>query len=78
VRGVQAAGRASGTVYSRNTFDAGYPCRVGIPTVMFGPGRRRFGGDGLLADDAVAVDDCLVAAAAIRSAILHWDGYAGA
>jgi succinyl-diaminopimelate desuccinylase len=76
VRGVQAAGRDSGTFYSLNTFDAGYPCRTGIPTVMFGPGRRRFGGDGLLADDAVAIEDCMVAAAAIRNAILDWDGHA--
>jgi acetylornithine deacetylase/succinyl-diaminopimelate desuccinylase-like protein len=78
VRGVQAAGRNSGTFYSLNTFDAGYPCRAGIPTVMFGPGRRRFGGDGLLADDVVAVDDCVVAADAIRNAILDWDGHASA
>jgi succinyl-diaminopimelate desuccinylase len=77
VRGVQAAGRASGTFYSRNAFDAGFPCRAGIPTVMFGPGRRRFGGEGLLAEDVVAVDDCVVAAEAIRHAILDWDGRAG-
>ncbi len=74
---VQAAGRDSGTCYSANTFDAGYPCRVGIPTVMFGPGRRRFGGEGLLADEVVAVDDCVVAAEAIRTAILAWDRHAG-
>jgi acetylornithine deacetylase/succinyl-diaminopimelate desuccinylase-like protein len=78
VRGVRTAGRTSGTLYSLNTFDAGYPCRVGIPTVMFGPGRRRFGGGGLLADDVVAVDDCVVAAEAIRNAVLDWDGRAGA
>jgi acetylornithine deacetylase len=78
VRRVQAAGRTSGTFYSPNTFDAGYPCRAGIPTVMFGPGRRRFGGQGLLADDVVAVDDCVVAAEAIRNAILGWDGHADA
>ena len=78
VRGVQAAGRNSGTFHSLNTFDAGYPCRAGIPTVMFGPGRRRFDGDGLLADDVVAVDDCVIAAEAIRNAILDWDGHAGA
>jgi hypothetical protein len=48
---------------------------VGIPTVMFGPGRRRFGGEGLLADDVVAVDDCVAAAEAIRTAILAWDGH---
>jgi succinyl-diaminopimelate desuccinylase len=77
VRGVRAAGRASGTFYSRNAFDAGFPCRAGIPTVMFGPGRRRFGGEGLLAEDVVAVDDCVVAAEAIRNAILDWDGRAG-
>ena len=78
VRGVMAGGRNSGAFYSLNTFDAGYPCRAGIPTVMFGPGRRHFGGDGLLADDVVAIDDCVVAAQAIRNAILDWDGRAGA
>jgi succinyl-diaminopimelate desuccinylase len=78
VRGVQAAGRDSWAFYSLNTFDAGFPCRVGIPTVMFGPGQRRFGGDGLLAEDAVSVDDCVVAAEAIRTAIRDWDGQVGA
>jgi acetylornithine deacetylase/succinyl-diaminopimelate desuccinylase-like protein len=77
VAGVRAAGRDSQTCYSPNTFDAGYPCRVGIPTVMFGPGRRRFGGEGLLADDVVAVDDCVTAAEAIRTAILAWDAHGG-
>jgi succinyl-diaminopimelate desuccinylase len=77
VGGVRAAGRDSQTCYSLNTFDAGYPCRVGIPTVMFGPGRRRFEGEGLLTNDVVAVDDCVAAAEAIRTAILVWDGHAG-
>jgi succinyl-diaminopimelate desuccinylase len=76
VGGVRAAGRDSETCYSPNTFDAGYPCRVGILTVMFGPGLRRFGGEGLLADDVVAIDDCVAAAEAIRTAILAWDGHA--
>jgi succinyl-diaminopimelate desuccinylase len=78
VGAVEAAGRGSEAFYSLNAFDAGYPCRAGIPTVMFGPGRRRFGGEGLLADDVVALDDCLIAAEAIRAAILDWDGRTGA
>jgi len=30
-------GEAAGTFYATYTFDAGYPCRAGIPTVMYGP-----------------------------------------
>lgn len=78
VHAVELAGRESGTFFSLNAFDAGYPCRAGIPTVMFGPGRRRFGGQALLADDVVPLRDCLVAADAIQTAILDWDGRADA
>jgi succinyl-diaminopimelate desuccinylase len=77
IAGVRATGRESEAFYSLNAFDAGYPCRAGMPTVMFGPGRRWFGGAGLLADDVVALDDCGIAAEAIRAAILEWDDRQG-
>ncbi|WP_197375818.1 M20 family metallopeptidase [Mycolicibacterium baixiangningiae] len=57
------------TMYSRNAFDAGYGCSRGIPTVMFGPGRRDFGG-GLLAAEAVSLADCRQAARTLRTAAL--------
>jgi acetylornithine deacetylase/succinyl-diaminopimelate desuccinylase-like protein len=55
------------TMHSRNAFDAGYGCSVGIPTVMFGPGRRDFGA-GVVAAEAVALDDCRHAAATLAAA----------
>lgn len=66
---VQAqGGRTSSAVWSRNTFDAGYACRKGIPTCMFGPGVRSFS-KGLTASEIVALNDCVVAAGAIRQTI---------
>lgn len=59
---------AGGTFWSRNTFDAGYACAQGIPTVMFGPGRRDFS-SGVTQAEAVALDDCRAAAAALAHAI---------
>jgi succinyl-diaminopimelate desuccinylase len=54
-------------MFSRNAFDAGYPCSVGIPTVMFGPGRRDFGA-GVTATEAVSLADCRRAAEMLRAA----------
>lgn len=69
VDGVAAQrGSAPAPFWSRNTFDAGYACAKGIPTVMFGPGRRAFGAD-VTAAEVVAVDDCRVAAEALHHAI---------
>jgi acetylornithine deacetylase/succinyl-diaminopimelate desuccinylase-like protein len=64
-------GRPPETFISLNAFDAGYPCRAGIPTVMFGPGRRSFAGGGLLSDDVVSLDDAAVAASVIAAAIMR-------
>ncbi|MDG4663775.1 peptidase dimerization domain-containing protein [Mycobacterium sp. 236(2023)] len=55
------------TMYSRNAFDAGYGCSLGVPTVMFGPGRRDFGA-GVVATEAVSMTDCRTAAAAFAEA----------
>lgn len=57
------------TVWSMNTFDAGYACSKGIPTVMFGPGRRHFTGNEMLGDDSVSIADMWTAVEVIRDAI---------
>ena len=64
---VVAAFGNSPTMYSRNAFDAGYGCSLGIPTVMFGPGRRDFSA-GMVAAEAVSLSDCRIAAAAYAGA----------
>jgi succinyl-diaminopimelate desuccinylase len=55
--------------WSLNTFDAGYACSKGIPTVMFGPGRRSFAGSGLLGDDHVSFQDMWSAVGILRQTI---------
>jgi succinyl-diaminopimelate desuccinylase len=67
--GVRRARRNSNTFRSLNAFDAGYACSKGIPTPMFGPGKRRFSGSGLVGTDAVAFGDCVAAAEALTEAI---------
>jgi acetylornithine deacetylase/succinyl-diaminopimelate desuccinylase-like protein len=49
----EALGRPLETLYRRDTFDAGYPCSLGVPTVMCGPSTSDFGGHGVLGEDAV-------------------------
>lgn len=68
--GLRAAGRKPQTFWSLNAFDAGYACAKGIPTPMFGPGKRRFAGEGLTGTDAIALPDCVAAAEAIAHAIV--------
>jgi succinyl-diaminopimelate desuccinylase len=55
-------------MYSKNAFDAGYGCSRGIPTVMFGPGKRSFGSE-MIAAEWVSIDDCVVAAQALAGLI---------
>ncbi|CAN3127198.1 M20 family metallopeptidase [Mycobacterium sp. smrl_JER01] len=64
---VVEAVRAFPTMYSRNAFDAGYGCSLGVPTVMFGPGRRDFGA-GVVSAEAVSLSDCRTAASALGEA----------
>jgi hypothetical protein len=52
-----------------NAFDAGYACSKGIPTPMYGPGKRGFAGASLVGSDAVALGDCEAAAVAYGHAI---------
>lgn len=65
--GVAGARGHSAAFWSRNTFDAGYGCARGIPTCMFGPGKRNFG-TGVTQAEVVALDDCRVAADALAHA----------
>jgi acetylornithine deacetylase len=70
LEGTRRAGRNEPeTFWSLNAFDAGYACSKGIPTPMYGPGKRSFAGAGLVGSDAVALDDCEVAARAYAYAI---------
>lgn len=64
-QGLAATGRERATFWSLNAFDAGYACAKGIPSVMFGPGRRSFA-KGVTAAEVVALDDCAAAAEALR------------
>jgi acetylornithine deacetylase len=66
--GLHAAGRAAEVTVSAHTFDAGYACDRGMPTPMFGPGRRQFGA-ALLAPEEVLVDDCSAAGVALATAV---------
>jgi succinyl-diaminopimelate desuccinylase len=58
------AGGAEGTVVPRSTFDAGYACSLGIPTVMCGPLSGELDTTGVLGDDVVSLEQ-LVGAATI-------------
>jgi acetylornithine deacetylase len=63
-RVVQAllAGGARGSFVPRSTFDAGYPCSLGIPTVMCGPLSGELDTTGVLGDDVVSRDQLVEAA----------------
>ena len=68
-QGLARASRPAEAFFSLNAFDAGYACSKGIPTPMFGPGKRRFSGEGLTGADAVSIEDCLDGATTIAHAI---------
>jgi acetylornithine deacetylase/succinyl-diaminopimelate desuccinylase-like protein len=61
VRALLAAG-AHGTFVPRSTFDAGYPCSLGIPTVMCGPLSGELDTTGVLGDDVVSREQLVEAA----------------
>lgn len=68
--GLMSRGRAGDlTFWSMNTFDAGYACSKGIPTVMFGPGRRHFTGSEMLGDDRISLGDMWTAVEVLRASI---------
>jgi len=65
----RATGRPGETFWSLNAFDAGYACAKGIPTPMFGPGKRGFAGAGLTGVDLVPLAECEIAAAVLAHTI---------
>jgi acetylornithine deacetylase/succinyl-diaminopimelate desuccinylase-like protein len=71
VQALQAAhaaerGAAAETIYLQGTFDAGWGCSIGIPTVMYGAGE----GSSLLGDDFVPVSDVETEARVLTRLIL--------
>jgi acetylornithine deacetylase/succinyl-diaminopimelate desuccinylase-like protein len=69
-RGANAAlGRGLETFYPQYTFDAGYACSLGVPTVMCGPSSGDRVGAGVLGDDFVALDQLVDAAAVFAAAV---------
>lgn len=54
-------------VWGRGSFDAGGPCAMGVPTVMYGAS----GGDGLLGDDFVVISDVVTEARVLARLILE-------
>jgi succinyl-diaminopimelate desuccinylase len=69
LEGIQReTGRPGETFWSLNAFDAGYSCAKGIPTPMYGPGKRGFAA-GLTGVDLVPLADCEIAAAVLAHTI---------
>jgi acetylornithine deacetylase/succinyl-diaminopimelate desuccinylase-like protein len=64
-----ALGRELETFYPSYTFDAGYPCSLGIPTVMCGPSTEAIATDGILGEDSILWSDVAAAAATYAGAI---------
>jgi acetylornithine deacetylase len=74
VRALQAGaertlGRTLETFYPPYTFDAGYPCSLGVPTVMCGPSSPEIAGAGILGEDSVLVSLITGAAAFYAGAV---------
>jgi succinyl-diaminopimelate desuccinylase len=65
----KALGRPLETFYPRYTFDAGYGCSRGVPTVMCGPSSADMAGPGLLGEDFVAARRVREAAALYAAAV---------
>jgi acetylornithine deacetylase/succinyl-diaminopimelate desuccinylase-like protein len=62
-------GRRLETFYPAYTFDAGYPCSIGVPTVMFGPSTSDLSGTDVLGVDAVSLSQLRTAAAVYAGAV---------
>jgi acetylornithine deacetylase/succinyl-diaminopimelate desuccinylase-like protein len=69
-----ALGHHLETFYPPYTFDAGYPCKLGVPTVMCGPSSSEIATAGILGEDAVLLSDLRSAAAAYAGAMLAHTG----
>lgn len=57
------------TMYPPYTFDAGYGCKIGVPTVMCGPSSGDISGAGVLAEDFVEAARVRDAAAVFAAAV---------
>jgi hypothetical protein len=69
-RGAEAElGRRLETFYPRSSFDAGYACSIGVPTVMCGPLSGELDTTGVLGDDVVALEQLVEAAAIYAGAM---------
>jgi acetylornithine deacetylase/succinyl-diaminopimelate desuccinylase-like protein len=66
---VRALGRPLETFYPPYTFDAGYPCSIGVPTVMCGPSTGEIAGTGVLGEDFVPAAHVREAAAVYAGAM---------
>lgn len=71
---IEAADRRPETFWSLNAFDAGYACSKGIPTPMFGPGKRSFVGAGLVGTDMIPISECIAAANILEDTLLRLSG----
>lgn len=67
----QALGRRLETSYPPYTYDAGYPCSLGVPTVMCGPSTSGIAGTGVLGEDFVPEARVVEAAAVYAAAIAN-------
>lgn len=63
---VAVRGQPAETIYGQGTFDAGGPCALGVPMVMYGAS----GGVGLLGPDFVTVADLQTEARVLAHLIL--------
>ena len=57
------------TFYPRSTFDAGYACSIGVPTVMCGPLSGELDTTGVLGDDFVSREQLVEATAIYAAAV---------
>jgi acetylornithine deacetylase/succinyl-diaminopimelate desuccinylase-like protein len=65
----QTLGHELDTFYPRSTFDAGYACALGVPTVMCGPLSGELDTTGVLGEDFVSLDQLVEAAKLYAGAI---------
>jgi acetylornithine deacetylase/succinyl-diaminopimelate desuccinylase-like protein len=66
---MESLGHPLETFYPPYTFDAGYPCSLGVPTVMCGPSSPEIAGEGILGEDAVLAGQLTAAAAFYAGAV---------
>jgi succinyl-diaminopimelate desuccinylase len=66
---VDALGRPLETFYPPYTYDAGYPCSIGVPTVMCGPSTSEIAATGILGEDFVPAESVREIAAVYAAAI---------